>query len=196
MATANIAVIAWGSLVWDPGMLDLRTRWHADGPTLPLEFARISGGGRLTLVLFARGENCTTYWALSNLENLDDARAELAQREGSSVDAVQFCAHGPSGQVQRSGEPMVIATVSDWLDAPHGLDAAIWTGLTSNWRSKRGSEFSTDDAVAYLTALHGSELDAAREYITSAPPQIDTPVRRAMRARGWHDANLSADLFA
>lgn len=192
----NIAVIAWGSLVWNPGMLDLRTRWHADGPTLPLEFARISGGGRLTLVLFPKGENRTTYWALSNLENLDDARAELAQREGSSVNTVHFCAYGPSSQVQRSGEPMVTATVSDWLDAHDGLDAAIWTGLTSNWRSKRGSDFTMDDALLYLAGLRGPELDAAREYITHAPPQIDTLVRRAMRARGWHDANLSPDLFA
>ena len=192
----NVAVIGWGSLVWNPGTLDLRTGWHADGPTLPLEFARISDGGRLTLVLFPRGENRTTYWAITNLENFEDAKANLARREGSSVDAIHFCVQQPSGRMQRFGEPMVTATVAEWLDARVGLDAAIWTGLTSNWQSQRGAEFSVDDALLYLAGLKGSQLDAAREYITRAPPQSDTPVRRAMRARGWHNANLPGESFA
>ncbi|MGH8924015.1 MAG: hypothetical protein ACRDWA_05140 [Acidimicrobiia bacterium] len=192
----NIAVIAWGSLVWDPGILHLRTRWHGDGPALPLEFARISAGGRLTLVIFPEGETRTTYWAVSKIDKLDHARSNLAEREGTSVDAIHFHAREPSGHVRTSADAIVTKTVGDWLDSHDGLDAAIWTGLTSNWLSKRGDQFSIDDAVGYLSGLRGSELDAAREYVTRAASQIDTPVRRAMRDRGWNDAALPAELFA
>jgi len=47
----KIAVIAWGSLVWDPRDLDIEPEWREDGPLLPVEFARFSGRERLTLVL-------------------------------------------------------------------------------------------------------------------------------------------------
>lgn len=177
-------------------MLNLCSRWHSDGPSLPVEFARISGGGRLTLVLFPSAEERATYWAVSNLSELVDARSNLAEREGSSIDAVDFYARAPSGREQRSGDHMVTETVCDWLEAHDDLDAAIWTGLASNWRSKRGSDFSVDDALSYVDELRGPELDGARDYITRAPRNIDTPVRRTMRARGWHDIALPAELFA
>ncbi len=193
----NIAVIAWGSLLWNRGTLDVQTRWHGNGPQLPLEFARISCGGRLTLVLFPGAETRTTYWAASSFDNLDDSRRNLADREGSKIDAVHFYLRGPADREdQHSGHPVATAKVGEWLNIQDRIDAAIWTGLTSNWQSKRGSKFSVDDAVLYLAGLRGPELDAAREYITHAPPQVDTPVRRAMRARGWHDAILPAELFA
>jgi hypothetical protein len=46
-----IAVIGWGSLIWCPGILRTKSRWHSDGPALPIEFARISGDNRLSLVI-------------------------------------------------------------------------------------------------------------------------------------------------
>jgi len=195
-ATLNIAVIAWGSLLWNTGTLDIRTPWHGDGPALPLEFARISRGGRLTLVLFPNAENRPTFWAVSNFENLDDSKANLADREGSSVDAIHVCVRGADQEEPNFEDPAGKAEITKWLLGRDGLDGAIWTGLASNWASKRGKEFSVDDAVRYLSTLQGSALEAARDYITRAPPQIDTPVRRAMRARGWQDAALPAGLLA
>ena len=193
----NIAVIAWGSLIWNLGMLDLRTPWHCDGPALPLEFARISRGGRLTLVLFPPGLTRPTYWAISSFKSLDVARANLADREGSAVDAIHFCFRDPATQQRRQyGDLRVTSAVDDWLLARQRLDMAIWTGLDSNWQSERGVDYSVDDAVRYLSGLHGPELEAAREYVTHAPPQIDTPVRQAMRARGWQDVALPVELFA
>ena len=192
----NIVVISWGSLIWNPGRLVLRTQWYGDGPELALEFARISSGGRLTLVLFPAGVTRSTYWAISSLKSLDDARANLADREGSPVNAIHFCYRDPANQQRRQyGDPLVTSTVDDWLLAQQGLDVAIWTGLDSNWQSERGTDYSVDDAIRYLSGLEGSELEAAREYVTHAPPQIDTPVRQAMRARGWQDVALPAVLF-
>ena len=47
----KIVCIGWGSLVWDPGVLRCVGDWQTDGPTLPLEFARVWRDGRLALVL-------------------------------------------------------------------------------------------------------------------------------------------------
>lgn len=53
--------------------------------------------------------------------------------------------------------------------------------------------------MEYVKQLEaGRDNDAysrAREYVTNAPPQIDTVVRRALRRRGWEDAQLPATLF-
>lgn len=46
-----IACIGWGSLIWDRRNLDVDGVWRVDGPMLPVEFARQSGDGRVTLVL-------------------------------------------------------------------------------------------------------------------------------------------------
>src|SRR5437870_1628490 len=78
----QIAVIGWGSLIWCPGCLRIKSRWHCDGPALPIEFARISGDKRLTLVIHPGSPEETTpdqrtYWALSELENLTAARKNL-----------------------------------------------------------------------------------------------------------------------
>ncbi|MHB2268110.1 hypothetical protein [Pseudaminobacter salicylatoxidans] len=47
----RIAVLAWGSLVWDRQKLAIADDFDPSGPQLPVEFCRISGGGRLTLVI-------------------------------------------------------------------------------------------------------------------------------------------------
>jgi len=47
----RIAVLGWGSLIWKPDKPAISAPWHANGPLLPIEFARISLDGRLTLVL-------------------------------------------------------------------------------------------------------------------------------------------------
>ena len=49
----KIAILGWGSLVWNPRNLSIiNSAWHPDGVLLPIEFARISRDGRLTLVRY------------------------------------------------------------------------------------------------------------------------------------------------
>jgi hypothetical protein len=44
----RIAILAWGSLIWNPRYLPLASEWVLGGPVLPIEFARVSADGRLT----------------------------------------------------------------------------------------------------------------------------------------------------
>jgi 1-acyl-sn-glycerol-3-phosphate acyltransferase len=64
----RIAVLGWGSLIWSPGNLKIDREWHEDGPFLPIEFARVSQDGRLTLVLFPTGFRRAWRWKGHELE--------------------------------------------------------------------------------------------------------------------------------
>jgi hypothetical protein len=183
----NIAVIGWGSLIWYPGKLARRGRWHRDGPALPIEFARESEDGRLTLVIHAPSRDQTTYWVLSEWGTLDAARENLRERERTRPDLIE--------SASRDEDPRnadgIKARVRAWLRHRDDLDAAIWTGLSATLNG----ENLVDDAVSYLLSLPPDRHDRAREYVVRAPPQIQTAVRREMQKRGWMDAETASDVF-
>src|SRR6266568_4839894 len=77
-----IACIGWGSLIWDMRNLDVNGNWRADGPLLPVEFARQSSNGRITLVLVEGAASVPTLWSAFNTRDLARARESLRQREG------------------------------------------------------------------------------------------------------------------
>lgn len=130
-----------------------------------------------------------TCWALSELEELRDARDNVQKREGAKLEDIHYL--DQSGHVADGVPPEVARKISEWLDAHEGVQVAIWTGLPSNWREKRGREFSAEDAIRYLEELEAAAdrrkvtYDRAREYVRNAPPGVETVVRKAMRARGW-----------
>lgn len=74
----QIAILGWGSLLWEGGADFDRQHedWQFDGPTLRLEFSRISTSrlGALTLVIDPQhGSPATIAWCLSKRERPDDA---------------------------------------------------------------------------------------------------------------------------
>src|ERR1043165_4665768 len=83
-----IACLGWGSLVWDPRDLPCRGGWQNDGPLLPVEFARASGGAKksdaadkITLVICPDAPRVRTYWTLLDVADMKTARERLAVRE-------------------------------------------------------------------------------------------------------------------
>ena len=186
----NVAVIGWGSLIWDPRHLARRGKWRRDGPGLPIEFARVSNDGRLTLVIHPWSSEQQAYWSPSAMETVEAARDDLRNRENTpNLENIGWTSRTKDHEVMGDTE----ARVRAWLGAHTNLDAAIWTDL----RATLTGDDITAQAVAYLGSLpSGTEsYERARQYVVSAPPQIQTAVRREMRARGWMDAELSSDLF-
>ena len=198
----RIAVIGWGSLIWCPGSLLVKGRWHRDGPKLPIEFARISDDGRLTLVILPGTEEQPTYWAISELDNIDEAMGNLQEREATPQIERIHCIEA-NGKSRGEIEPKIKDRVAEWLKGKQpGVGAVIWTGLESNWEKKRPPEFSPGDAVKYLRELEARSEEAAatlrraREYLKNTPDNIQTEVRRRMSSdENWKDAQLSAALF-
>lgn len=184
----SIAVLAWGSLVWNRGDLAIATAFQANGPLLSIEFSRVSGNGRLTLVIDEEnGASCRTCMAVSALPSLKAAIENLRLREGMpSVKGVGFIDRLTNLRSAKAIErhPDAVEAIDAWA-AANGYDAAIWTALASNFHEpdKAAEPFSVEAAIRYLEALDAPKLAAALDYIRSAPPEVQTPVRVAVNAR-------------
>ena len=81
--SVTIACVGWGSLIWRSGRLPIEGRWRRDGPSLPVEFARESGDGRVTLVAVPGVAESRTFWAPLDVDGVEAARRALRRRERS-----------------------------------------------------------------------------------------------------------------
>lgn len=173
----KIAVLGWGSLVWDPGILRIASDWDTSGPVLPIEFSRISKGNRLTLVIDeANGVAVPTRFAISAFANLDEAIENLRAREGSpNTRPIGFSnlLDGTESQVAVQRHRKACQTIKAWAQEKD-LDGVIWTALGPDFKNGR---FSVDAAVAHLRALAAADREVALAYIRNAPAEIRTPVR-------------------
>src|ERR1039458_8655913 len=145
----KIVVLAWGSLVWNQRTLRIVGDWQPGGPVLPIEFSRISGDGRLTLVIDPQnGVPVSTLFARSEFENLNDAIANLREREKTSVEKIG-CVNLISGterDYSRQQHPAASDAIKSWAQG-NGWDAVIWTALISNFEQERKQPFSVCAAV-------------------------------------------------
>ncbi len=141
----RVAVLGWGSLIWNPGCLRLGDgEWRPDGPVLPIEFARISGSGeepeRLTLTLREGAQDVPTLWSELEQDELDVARANLAQREKCAVERIGYVGPNGGSQLRAITDPTAAQELLRRLEAwrvEKGFDAVIWTDLRSNFEAKR-----------------------------------------------------------
>jgi hypothetical protein len=180
----KIAILGWGSLIWDEGdvPLPLETGWQVGGPKLPIEFSRISNSrnGALTLVIDPdNGEYISTQFAISKRSDLDDAICDLRTREGTLVKRIGYV-----NLIDGSQRCNVYLNVGDiirmWANNKN-IDAVVWTDLPPNFE-----EFSVDKAIGYLhNHLSSDGATKAREYIRKAPKDTDTPLRRRLTDDPW-----------
>lgn len=181
----RIAVLGWGSLLWDrrKEFDDQHEPWQFDGPDLKLEFSRISAsrGGALTLVIDSKnGQSCRSAYAISRRADPDDAIADLRCREGTLMRHVGFYFSDGS----RRGLSDIPETVPPWAEI-HDFDAVVWTGLPSNFEKETGEVFSVANAIKHLRSLDGGRKESAAEYISRALALVDTPLRRALKTEQW-----------
>lgn len=176
----KIACLGWGSLIWDPRTLPVRRPWFTDGPLLPIEFARHSGGDRITLVIVRGVAPVRTLWALMSVSDLETAKRELAQREGTPKRNIGYWS-----PASKSGEDEVVDAMEHWA-VRQGLDAVIWTALGPKFGEEIGKIPSIDEVISFLRALPHERRQYAEQYIRMAPLQIDTEYRRQIeRKLNW-----------
>jgi hypothetical protein len=188
---ARIAILGWGSLLWNPANLQNQRKWRSDGPWLPIEFARASNleekrGRRpyLSLVIYAHAGLVRTYWDLSLLAETADASLDLQRREGCSINEIACLPKGTTAW--SSATPGLEGRIQDWLDSKkNDVDAVIWTNL--DWKLLGATRFIVEDGMKWLRNLREvKKHDTAEEYIRKAPLQTDTCLRRQAREEfGW-----------
>ena len=179
----SIACLGWGSLIWHPGALPIQGYWFEDGPLLPVEFARQSNDGRITLVLIepsASTRLVRSLWALMDVDSIDDAREALGCREG--IPGKNRDKHIGCWSVEDSSRSS--QGLEEWATA-RKLDAVVWTALPPKFGGCERIP-TEEEVVRHLRALTGSNRDQAERYIRRAPRQTDTTYRRRIEAElGW-----------
>lgn len=187
----KIAILGWGSLIWNSQNLRLlsdenNTIWIEEGILLPIEFARISNDGRLTLVIKPKAKNVKTLFAISSFENLDEAILDLTIREN--------CGRNKIGYAEKKSKTIFPSNlffeqkVWTWLTKMEEIDAVLWTNLSPNFKDKMGKELSIESAINYLKNLPLDANARAEEYIRKAPESIDTPIRReVIKQLNWNN---------
>lgn len=182
------AILGWGSLLWQPKDLqfDKEIGWSENGPMLPIEFARISKDGRLTLVITKDVIEVKTYFAISNYKTLEEAVLNLAVREG--------CGRKQIGSYDKSKntfskEVFFEKNILDWINNTD-INAVIWTNLAEKWDFKNDDgkviEIVPNERVDYLKKLRNHKRALAEEYIRRTPTQIKSHYRSLIEKElGW-----------
>jgi hypothetical protein len=187
----RIAILAWGSLLWDGGreFEDQHGSWQNDGPQLKLEFSRVSRTrlGALTLVIDEeQGTPTTVAWCVSIRQHLEDAVCDLRCREGTTAQYVgRIVVNGASAPASPGSAP---DTILAWAKDKN-LDGVVWTDLRSNFTEKTNEpSFSVGTAIAYVKTLSPAGKAKAAEYVWRAPEFVRTPVRSALQQEPWFSA--------
>lgn len=168
----KIACLGWGSLIWRPEELEIKREWFKDGPLIPIEFARQSKDGRITLVIDPAAKPVRSLWALMRTDNIEAAIKSLKTREGTTTSNIHFVTSN------EETEDAIKSIIKKWL-LVQDLDAAIWTGLS--YKFNDGNVRPTKEQVIdYLMHVEYEVLRIAEEYVRNTPKQIDTEYRREM----------------
>ena len=183
----NIAILGWGSLLWDKrrDFEEQHAEWEFDGPELKIEFSRISStrSGALTLVIDpASGSPCRVAHVRSKRTDPDDAVRDLRFREETTATNIGlFFADGT--RLQSKDEESVNA-VRTWASRKN-VDVVVWTDLSSNFFQTLGQPFSIENALLHLQALDSSARSCAAAYVSRAPDFVVTRLRASLRSQPW-----------
>ena len=171
----KIAVLGWGSLIWDSRNLQSDGKWKIDGPFLPIEFARISNNSRLTLVIKQNANPVQVLWSYMTIDDLNLARENLKEREDTTnINRIGFVnLIDNSSSSKYNG---ILEIINKWASHKN-IDAVIWTDLGVKFKDKINKELNIKNIIDYLRSLPKEKQNLAKEYIINAHQQIRTEYR-------------------
>jgi hypothetical protein len=109
------------------------------------------------------------------VDTLEDARAELAEREGITTrfisQSIGWWSKAGQSQHQHSN------IVGKWAEVMD-VDAVVWTELKPKFRKKLNQIPTADEVISFLQSLPPDEKRKAEEYVRMAPRQVNTAYRR------------------
>jgi hypothetical protein len=199
MTKPSIAILGWGSLIWDTkhkGAAEF-ARWHGpwldDGPMLSLEFSRISvksRPGALTLVIDrAHGTVCRVKYCFSKRSKPEEVFEDLRTREdmprredGGVPRTIGRAFRGIGVPVCRDGDSL--SEIQDWARRKE-IDVVVWVDLSGNFENEKKVSYSVAAALEHLATIEDDVLSATREYVNRAPACVQTEFRRAFEASAY-----------
>jgi hypothetical protein len=186
----KIAILGWGSLVWNPENLEIdktkgQNGWLSDGPMLPIEFARISNDGRLTLVIVPGKDEIKTLYSISRFVDLDHVILDLACREGCPKSKIGYFVKSEGTYHSKSN---IRNNIESWIiNQKEEIEAVIWTDLSMNFKEKIGVELSLENVINYLRYQPQDVKVKTEQYIRRAPTVVNTAIRRITETEfGWY----------
>jgi hypothetical protein len=154
-------------------------KWKEDGPSLPIEFARVSSGPRLTLVLCKGAENLPTLWTISASKGIQEAIINLAKRETTNIGNIGFL-FIPDDIYRCNVVPDCLSIIRDWAEQKN-LDAVIWTDLPPI-----GVIPNPEEVIKLISGFSEDGKKLTEEYVRRTPPQMRTKIRKALEEKfGW-----------
>jgi len=170
----KIVSLGWGSLIWNPGDLKCSPEWQADGPALPIEYARVSRDGRITLVIVEGGPTSPVLWSPLTVDNIDEAVKMLAAREDTD-DLGRIGRWLPGGK----GDYLGLDVIAAWA-TERQFDGVVWTALPPGFKDSRGTKPALRDLISHINGLTVEQRASAAEYVEKTPKQIATDYRPAL----------------
>ena len=182
---SRIAILGWGSLLWDerPEFDETHDDWQPGGPILPLEFSRVSESRKRALTLVIDSENgtyCRVAYAMSKRRCPEHAIADLRRREDTDMKRMGFWFADGSSRC----DPDVPDAVVLWAKNKR-LDVVVWTGLCSNFVKEVRKDFTVKTAIEHLQGLSPEGKSLAATYVWRAPSFIRTRLRLALETEPW-----------
>jgi hypothetical protein len=182
----NIAILGWGSLIWDesPEFDQYLKAWTSCGPQLPIEFCRKSKTrcNALTLVIDQKfGTQIETFYTLSKRTDPRDVIYDLRSREGTTIENIGFV-NLENGE-GHGCDPEGREVIKTWASLK-GINFVAWTDLKSNFDEQDPDKFITA-AIAHLKNLDLMGIREAVKYIVKAPPQTNTHLRQILMHDEW-----------
>ena len=173
----KIAVLAWGSLVWEPGDLKIVDgNWYTGGPELPIELSRLSSRrGHLTYVIDERHKRrVPTHYGISEFDELPQAIANLATREECPTGSIGYAEAVDVASITSGAE--IVDNVRAWAKSKK-IDAVIWTNLPPTL-----SDVADQGKIVdwWKTKLSPARQKDAARYASRAPVEVDTDLRRRL----------------
>lgn len=181
----KIAILGWGSLLSDDPEQSVgwHGSWFRDGPSLKIEFSRVSQTaprrGVLTLVIDPEnGSTNRVAYCYSARNNVDEAVDDLARRERMPSTRNIGC-FVRTKRFEQSHDGASLEAIRNWA-IEKNVDAVIWTDLRSNFTLQSGLKFSVAAAMDHLKGLDAAARGNAIDYIRGAPDFVRTPLREAV----------------
>lgn len=179
----KIAILGWGSLLWDHNadFDSQHNQWLLDGPELKLEFSRVSQSRcqALTLVIDSQnGELCRVAYTFSKRKDPEDAICDLQSREGTTRKNIGF--YFCDGSRRQCRDANSLKAIAAWC-AIKKVDVVVWTDLESNFKSGCRNHFSIQNALLHIKGLSAEGKAKAAEYVWRAPDFVQTPLRRILQ---------------